>query len=212
MSETHVVIIGTEAEGRVAADIFTAAGNVVLGFLETAEEIETRDLNDISVFAVAGSEDSMMVLKDQNIQYFIGIGEINRRQEIYEAIAGIAKRPAANAQHPGAWVSPYVAMGFGNLINFGAAINANTQVGDNNMFHAGVIVEPDVTIGNYCTFNAGARIGANVVIEDQVFIGTGAVIHPGVKLGKGCLIGAGSVVLREVEPGTTVHGNPAKKI
>jgi sugar O-acyltransferase (sialic acid O-acetyltransferase NeuD family) len=212
MSETHVVIIGTGAEGRIAADIFTAAGNVVLGFLETSEEIETRDLNDISVFAVAGSDESLMVLKDENIQYFVAVGEISRRQEIYEAIAGVAKRPAANAIHPGAWVSPYVAMGFGNLVNFGAAINANTTVGDNNMLHTGVIVEPDVTIGNYCTINAGARVGANVVIEDHVFIGTGAVIYPGVKLGKGCLVGAGSVVLREVDEGATVHGNPAQKI
>ncbi|HHG86529.1 MAG TPA: acetyltransferase [Bacteroidetes bacterium] len=212
MSDTHVIIIGTGQEGRIAAEIFTAQNQVVLGFLETGKEISTRDLNDISVFAVAGDEDSLMVLHDQNIQYLVTNGEIKKRIEVYEAIAEITKRPATNAQHPGAYVSSYAAIGFGNIFNFGVCINPNVQVGDNNHFHSGVTVEPDVKIGNYCTINAGVRIGANVELEDQVFIGTGAVIHPGIKLGNGCLIGAGSVVLREVPAGATVHGNPAMPI
>ncbi|MEM0998556.1 MAG: NeuD/PglB/VioB family sugar acetyltransferase [Bacteroidota bacterium] len=212
MSDTHVIIIGTGAEGRIAADIFAAAGIIVLGFLETAEEISTRDLNDISVFAIAGSEDSKMVLQDNKVQFLVAVGDIKLRKAVYERVAEISKRPAANAQHPGAWISPYAAIGFGNLFNYGVAVNANTQIGDNNLVHSGAVIEPDVTIGNYCTVSAGARIGTNASLEDNVFIGTGAIVHPGVKIGKGAMIGAGSVVLREVEEGTTVFGNPAQAV
>lgn len=58
--------------------------------------------------------------------------------------------------------------------------------------------------------NAGKS--APVVIEDDVFIGMNALILKGVRLGAGCVVGAGSVVSRDVAPGTTVSGNPAKPV
>ncbi|MEO6981565.1 MAG: sugar O-acetyltransferase [Edaphobacter sp.] len=50
------------------------------------------------------------------------------------------------------------------------------------------------------------RIGANV------WIGGGTVILPGVTIGDDAIIGAGSIVTRDVLPGTTVAGNPARRL
>ena len=47
-------------------------------------------------------------------------------------------------------------------------------------------------------------------IDDHVSIGAGSIILPGIKIGAYCMIGAGSVVTKDVPPGTTVRGNPAK--
>jgi acetyltransferase-like isoleucine patch superfamily enzyme len=47
-------------------------------------------------------------------------------------------------------------------------------------------------------------------VEDDVSIGSGAVIMCGIRLGAGCLIGAGAVVTRDVAPGQTVVGVPAR--
>ena len=43
-------------------------------------------------------------------------------------------------------------------------------------------------------------------------IGTGAVILPGVIIGEHATVGAGAVVTKDVEPYTTVVGNPARPI
>ncbi len=51
-----------------------------------------------------------------------------------------------------------------------------------------------------------------IEVEDNVFIGANSIICPGVKIGKNSIIAAGSVVVKDVEPGTIVGGNPAKKI
>ncbi len=50
------------------------------------------------------------------------------------------------------------------------------------------------------------------VVEDDVMIGMGALIGPGVHIGKGATIGMGAVVIKDVEAGTTMVGNPAKLI
>jgi maltose O-acetyltransferase len=56
----------------------------------------------------------------------------------------------------------------------------------------------------------GLEFGRPVRIGSDVWIGGGAIILPGVTIGNGAVIGAGSVVTRDVGPGITVTGNPAR--
>ena len=48
------------------------------------------------------------------------------------------------------------------------------------------------------TIKKGARIGAN------------STLLPGVVIGEGAVVGSGSVVTKDVAPGKTVVGNPAR--
>jgi maltose O-acetyltransferase len=60
------------------------------------------------------------------------------------------------------------------------------------------------------TRKTGLEFGRPVRIGSDVWIGGGAIILPGVTIGDGALVGAGSVVTRDVAPGQTVAGNPAR--
>jgi maltose O-acetyltransferase len=57
---------------------------------------------------------------------------------------------------------------------------------------------------------AGQEFGRPIRVGRNVWIGGGAVILPGVTIGDDAIIGAGSVVTRDVPPGVTVVGNPAR--
>ena len=212
MSDKHIILVGTDPTARIALDIFAAQDQVVLGILENDPEREIRELNDVGVFAALESEDARTVMQGESVEFFVTIGDNAERKAAYEKIAEIAKRPAAQAIHPAAVVSPYAKMGFGVLANAGVIVNANAVIGDQTLLHSGVIVEVSAQVGNYCNLNAGAIVGGNAVLGDNVFVGTGAIIHPGVTIGKGTMIGAGSVVLRDVEAGSVVHGNPAMPV
>jgi acetyltransferase-like isoleucine patch superfamily enzyme len=47
-------------------------------------------------------------------------------------------------------------------------------------------------------------------VEDDAAIGSGATILCGVRVGRAATVGAGAVVTRDVPPGATVVGNPAR--
>lgn len=108
-----------------------------------------------------------------------------------------------------------VQIGEGALISPFVTFTSNIRIGDH--FHANLYsyVEHDCVIGDYVTFAPGVRCNGNVRIDDHAYIGAGAVIRQGkpgapLRIGAGAVVGMGAVVTRDVAPGETVVGNPAR--
>jgi sugar O-acyltransferase (sialic acid O-acetyltransferase NeuD family) len=104
---------------------------------------------------------------------------------------------------PGAVLCPFV-----NL-------TSNIRIGQ--QFHANIYsyVAHDCVIGDYVTFAPGVQCNGNVLVEDHAYIGTGAILRQGspgnpLVIGRNAVVGMGAVVTRNVAPGTTVIGNPAR--
>ena len=86
----------------------------------------------------------------------------------------------------------------------------------------GVVIHPNVTIGrrvtiyHHVTLAAETWVGSpyGIVIGDDVLIGAGAIViaraNVSLKVGNAANIGAGAVVTKDVAPGTTVVGVPAR--
>src|SRR3546814_1294848 len=86
-------------------------------------------------------------------------------------------------------------------------------------FHANIYsyVAHDSVIGDYVTFAPGVMCNGNVMIEDHAYLGTGAIIRQGepgrpLVIGRGAVVGMGAVVTKNVAPGATVVGNPARPL
>ena len=84
-------------------------------------------------------------------------------------------------------------------------------------FHANIYsyVAHDCRIGDFVTFAPRVSCNGRVEIEDYAYIGTGALLRQGtqekpLRIGKGAVVGMGAVVVKDVEPGDVVAGNPAK--
>ena len=58
----------------------------------------------------------------------------------------------------------------------------------------------------------GLEMGKPISIGENVWIGSQAVILPGITIGDDAIVGAGSIVTRDVAPGMTVVGNPARTV
>lgn len=108
-----------------------------------------------------------------------------------------------------------VVMGEGAVLSPFVTLTSNIRIG--RQFHANIYsyVAHDCIVGDFVTFAPGVKCNGNVTIEDHAYIGTGAVIKQGspgkpLTIGRGAIVGMGAVVTRDVPPGVTVVGNPAK--
>lgn len=105
-----------------------------------------------------------------------------------------------------------VVIGEGACLSPFVTLTSNIRIG--RCFHANLYayIEHDCVIGDFVTLAPGAKVNGNITIGDHVYIGSGAVIRQGTTIGPGATIGMGAVVLRDVPPGVTVVGNPAKAL
>lgn len=95
------------------------------------------------------------------------------------------------------------------------------NIGPGSKVQCHVSIPPGWTIGRNVFIGPGARFANDKhpnlskdftpevgTVGDDVVIGMGALILP-VNIGEGAVIGAGAVVTKDVEPFTTVVGNPS---
>jgi len=69
----------------------------------------------------------------------------------------------------------------------------------------------DVNVGAGCVFaNYDGKKKHHSKIGDKVFLGSNSTLVAPITIGKGAVVGAGSVVTKNVAPGVTVVGVPAK--
>jgi len=138
--------------------------------------------------------------------------------------------PALTEVQDGVVIGAGTRVGSMTLIHAGAVVGAGCTIGS----HCNIC---DCRIGDRVSIQTACHITRGVVIEDEVFIGPGvitlndkltggamrfpricrgakvgggSVILPGVTVGEHAVVGAGSVVTRDVDPGETRFGNPAR--
>ncbi|KAG1670202.1 hypothetical protein FOA52_014978 [Chlamydomonas sp. UWO 241] len=105
---------------------------------------------------------------------------------------------------------------------FAMDIHPAATIGRGVMFdHAsGVVIGETAVIGDNCSFLHNVTLGGNgkepgdrhPKLGRDVSVGAGVSILGNIRVGDGAKIGAGSVVLREVPPGATMVGIPARQV
>jgi acetyltransferase-like isoleucine patch superfamily enzyme len=111
-------------------------------------------------------------------------------------------------------------------IQKGAVIGARCKISSHSFICDGVTIEDEVFIGHGVMFINDRRPAATsadgalktdadwqmetTLVGKAAAIGSGAVIMCGITIGAAALVGAGAVVTKDVPPGETVAGVPAR--
>lgn len=160
--------------------------------------------------------EEFLALKSHKKEMVIAVADGKIRKKISEKLL-CNNIPLRNVCADNAVIMDGVEIGVGSVICSFVSITSNTTIGSH--FHANFYsyVAHDCEIGDFVTFAPGAKCNGNIIIESYVYIGSGAVIKQGtltkpLVIGEGAVIGMGAVVTKNVAPGTTVVGNPARPL
>lgn len=207
----NLIIIGAGGMGR---QVFLFAQGckgyqkdyVIKGFLD--DNLDAMDGFD-DFPPLLGSVDDYEIQPDD--VFFNSIGDVASKKR---CINKILERGGVfiTLIHPTAGVSKGTKVGRGCMIAARVGIGTDSEIGDFCLIQDNAIVGHDVKVGNFCRIDCNVVLIAGVSLEDDVCIHTSSVINHNVHIGEGAMVGALSFVIRNVKPGTTVQGNPAKRI
>lgn len=143
--------------------------------------------------------------------YVIAVGDPAARRSIDERLKVNGARPFRVISKRAHMMPPH-SLDEGSIICAFASIHPNAIIGRH--FHANIYsyVAHDCEVGDYVTLAPGAMVNGHCKIGDGAYIGTGAMLREKVSIGAGAVVGMGAVVVKDVPPGVTVVGNPAKPL
>lgn len=187
-----------------------------------------------------GFQQSAMISKDAQVSKSafvergveIGAGSVISAGVVIKSGTRIGKHTVIreNAVIGSVGVTVYRAID-GRLLKFphvgGVTIGDNTEIGANVVVAGGVlsptIIGDEVVMGNLCNIGHGAivkngvwmsvgtLVGGHTRIDAGATIAMGVTVRDNLIIGPGASLGMGSVVVKHVEAGRSMFGNPAKR-
>ena len=207
----HLLILGA---GGYAVDIYEYAKESVgfgiefdiKGFLDPDKDAlkEFPEYPQVIAF-----EDEYEIQEDD--VFICALGDVSIKKKCIEKLLNRGAR-FINLIHKTAYVAPSCQLGEGNLIQPYVRIGSGARVGFYNTIQTNTIIAHNCLIGDYNRIDCNVMCVGGISIGNGVTIHTGAVINHKVMLHNNSIVAALSFVIRSVKEGTTVIGNPAKKV
>ena len=194
-------IAGAGGVGREALDVALAAGIDVAGFLDDAMAGST-----VRELPVAGPDDL-----PADASFLVAIGRPSTRLDVASRLSALGAVPVS-LLHPRSIIGPLTAVAGGCLVSGGTHISSSVTLSAHVQVHYNATVGHDCVLDDGATVLPGANVAGAVHLGRASMIGSGAIVLQGLTVGEGAVVGAGAVVTRDVAPGATVVGSPARPL
>lgn len=207
----NLLIVGARGFGR---EVYTLATRCV-GFNSSYQIKGFLDDHKDALVGLSGYPPIIDSVEDYNIQkndvFIVALGDV-RLKKIYTEKIILKKGQFTTLIHPTAIIGPNTKVGEGVIVGEYAVISCDITIGNHVIIHCFSDLGHDCIVGNYCSLGPYSFLGGYSHLEDLVTLHPRVSIMPRKKVKLGAIVGSGSVVMRNVPPNVTVHGNPARSI
>jgi sugar O-acyltransferase (sialic acid O-acetyltransferase NeuD family) len=114
--------------------------------------------------------------------------------------------------HKTARLGTNVVIGEGTVVGAFTTIGADAHVGKYNLIQSYTVIGHDSRIGDWNRIDTHVTLVGGTIVEDEADIHTSAMINHKVVVESNSRVAACSFVIKRVKSGTTVMGNPAKRL
>lgn len=142
--------------------------------------------------------------------FVCSIGGAARRKCIEEIISRGGK--FLTMIHQTVRLGTNVEIGEGTVIGAFTSIGADARVGKYNLIQSYSVIGHDSCIGDFNRIDTHVTLVGGTIVENDTDIHTSAMISHNVTVENNSRVAACSFVIRRVKSGTTVMGNPAKRL
>lgn len=214
MAPAPLLILGAGGFGREVVDVVDAVNRAhdeapwqLVGFLDDGSPA-TDLLDRLGVPLLGGRE---VLDQHAGAWYVVGVAAAGPRRAL-SAAADAAGLHAATLVHPSATLGRDTTLGEGSILCAHTDVTTHVTVGRHVHVDRQVTVGHDSVLGDLVTLHPGATISGAVTLGEGCTVGSNAVVIQGRTVGAGAFVGAGAAVVRDVEPGVTVVGVPARPL
>lgn len=210
----RLLIVGAGGFARETAAAVAAINGVrptwsLLGFLDD-DPLRHGEL--IGGIAVLGPSSAVEEHGEAAVVICTGRPDNYTSRERIARRLGLDDQRYATIVHPAAAVGEGCAIGVGSVLLAQVALTVDVTVGRHVAVMPHVVLTHDVRVEDWVTLASGVRAGGGCHVRSGAYIGAGACLREGTTVGERALIGMGSIVTRDVPPGRTWYGSPARDI
>lgn len=203
------IIIGAGTYGEVYLTYLQEAGIEIIGFIDDDSRFSGSVVNGIPVIGTM-NELSELIIQYRIEAAYCPIGDNRKRVKFLDKARNL-NLAIPNYIHPSVMISPNVKIGKGVYILLGSMIMPHTVISDYTMISMNVKIAHHSLLDKGNFLSMGVCVGASIHMKPYVYVGIGAVIVTGIhEVGSDSLVGAGAIVIRDVDDGSVVAGNPAR--
>lgn len=114
--------------------------------------------------------------------------------------------------HPTAYIAKSAKIGLGNIILANCVINTNAVLGNRNIINPGSFITHDTIVGDNNYMAAHTCIGSGLRIGNGNFFGLNCTLKNLITIGNYNIIGMAANVVKNVQDGNVLAGNPARPL